>query len=109
MPGDIDPTHHNRRRHSRYPATLELKYRLATGASGTGHAANISSGGLYFVCTEVLPMGVLIEVDLRWPALLDERQPLQLRVYGMTVRSTRAGTAMAISKYEFLTMRRSSG
>jgi hypothetical protein len=85
----------------RYAITLELKYQLRTGAAGSGVTANVSSGGAFFRCGEVLPIGQLIQLDLAWPFLYNQRQPLRLRLYGMTLRSGADGTAMSISKHEY--------
>ena len=101
MPTETDPIFHERRKFRRFPVALKLVYRLRSGGSGTGETANISSGGVQFRCDTVVPVGHLIEVDLKWPYLLDDRQPLLLRLYGMTLRSGEAGTAMSSSKHEY--------
>ena len=80
---------------------LRLTWRLRGGAEGAGETCNVSSGGLLFRCGRALPLGQLIEANLEWPFLYDQRHPLVLRVYGMTLRSSVEGTAMSISRHEY--------
>jgi hypothetical protein len=94
-----------RRRYRRFPLSLALRYRLGSGLSGTGELLNMSSGGLFFRGGGPLPLGEMIEADISWPMRLDETKPLQLRIRGMVVRSGEEGTAVAISRYEFRTVR----
>jgi hypothetical protein len=61
----------------------------------------MSSGGLLFQGNVRLPAGALIEADLTWPFPLESGESLELRVYGMVVRSDASGTAISISKYQF--------
>jgi hypothetical protein len=101
MDTEIDPAQADRRRHRRFSVGLDLVYRLLAGQSGRGKLANISSGGLLFQCEASFPKGELIEVELDWPELFEDRPPLRLCVHGLIVRSDAAGTAVTINKYEF--------
>ena len=103
MPTDPEPPLPERRRFRRYPVTLDLRYRLTSGVTGAGLVANMSSGGLLFHASTALPVGELIEADVAWPLRLNQVQALQVRVRGMIVRSSPAGTAISISRYEFRT------
>jgi hypothetical protein len=49
----------------------------------------------------VLPPGERIQVTLDWPAMLDYRLPLRLDIRGKILRSSAAGTAVAILSYEY--------
>lgn len=100
VPTEIPPRP-DRRRHRRFPVALELQYRLLGGEGGTGELINISSGGLLFRSTSLLPKGELIEVELAWPTPLDAAQPTRLCIHGIIVRSDAGGTALTIGKYEF--------
>ena len=101
MATDNEAAQPNRRKHRRFLIELELRYRLASGKSGTGESVNMSSGGLLFSCEDPLPPGELIEADLTWPFLIENGQALELRVHGMILRSSVAGIAVSISKYQF--------
>ena len=100
MPADNDPYQEERRRYRRFPVSLKLSYKLATGRMGTGEVADMSSGGLRFRGREPLPVGELIEADVSWPFLLNQTQPLDVHVRGMVVRSDERGIAISISRYE---------
>ena len=103
MPADNDPYQQERRRYRRFPVSLKLSYKLATGRMGTGEVADMSSGGLRFRGSETLPIGELVEADVSWPFLLNQTQPLVVRVRGMVIRNDAGGTAISISRYEFHT------
>jgi hypothetical protein len=78
----------------------KLHYRLLTGIEGEAESVNISSGGLFFRGQWVLPKGELIEIELAWP-VSKEGTLLSLCIHGFVLRSSAAGTAVAISKYEY--------
>lgn len=82
----------------------KLRYRLLSGVEGEGESVNISSGGLLFRGQSVLPKGELMEIELAWPAA-KEGALLSLCIHGFVLRSSAAGTAAAISKYEFRSTR----
>lgn len=109
MTTDTDPARHDRRRHRRFAVEFTLKYKLRSGVSGHGQAANMSSSGLLFRCGVELPVGELIEVILTWPLAAEGGQPLVLRVAGIVVRSDHRGTALSISKRGFHTTGRPPG
>jgi hypothetical protein len=53
-----------------------------------------------------LPEGAYIEVSIAWPALLENRCPLQLVGFGRVLRSSERTTASTLEQYEFRTMAR---
>ena len=90
----------NRRHHHRFPIIAQAEYILG------GHRANattvdIGSGGLLLKTRNTLGIGQRIVVLIDWPALLDERLPLRLVVFGKVLRSNGAGTAVGITRYEY--------
>lgn len=104
MATETDQIHTERRRHRRFVMEFSLRYKLSSGQTGTGEVVNMSSGGLLFRGKQRLPLGELIEADLTWPFPLESGQSLELRVYGLVVRSSASGTAISISKHEFRTV-----
>jgi hypothetical protein len=104
---ETEPAQSERRKPRRFPIVMNLRYRLLNGVEGGGESVNIGSGGLFFRSQLVLPKGELIEVELAWPAS-KEGAAVRLCVHGFVLRSSRAGTAIAISKYEFRATRRLS-
>jgi hypothetical protein len=96
----------NRRRSVRFPIGRELVYRAIHSGplrSGRGVSRDISSGGVAFTAENSLREGDEVELSISWPALLDDRLGLRLRVTGRVLRSSGAGAACAIEKYEFRT------
>lgn len=79
---------------------MKLRYRLLAGSEGAGASVNIGSGGLFFRGQSILAKGELIEMELVWP-VSKASLPLCLCIHGYVLRSSAAGTAVAIGKYEF--------
>ena len=92
-----------RRTNRRFPLSLKLRYLLPNLPSGDGEVLDISSGGIRFQSTGVLPVGEAADLILMWPYLLNGDCPLQLMVQGRVLRSGPQGTALKISRYEFRT------
>lgn len=92
-----------RRAGYRYPVSLDLSYRDLTGkkVTGQGTTINISSSGILFAAEHPLPVHTNVELMLRWPVLLDNEVPLQLRVNGKVMRSDGTRAAIEILQYEF--------
>jgi hypothetical protein len=90
----------DRRSQRRFPMFIYLRY-IVSGVEGVGRTLNISSNGAMIQVPQTLPTGRRIRLFLDWPARLEDRIPLQLVVNGVILRSTAAGTAIAILSYEF--------
>ena len=91
---------YERRQHQRFPITAPSQYILA-GNRGQAITTDISSGGVFLKTDASLPVGKQIEVMIEWPALLDQRCPLRLVIFGKILRSNQAGTAVGIIRYDF--------
>ncbi len=99
----------DRRKDRRYPIRAELEYKLLRHGkaveTGNGRIVNASSGGILFEGPPGLPVGQQIELEIDWPARLNDVIPLKVCVQGRTVRSRGRHTAVAIRKYVFRTRR----
>jgi hypothetical protein len=97
-----------RRAKSRFPMEREVSYKtVASGQgiaeTGMGRSLNISSGGIWFSTGNRLTNGVLVEVSMDWPVLLNGSCPMQLTMYGTVIRSNGQRVAVSIERYEFRT------
>jgi hypothetical protein len=86
----------------------EVKYRTVYGkglAEGTGRTVNMSSDGVWFMTegSSSLTSGMLVELVIHWPVLLNNTCPMKLMIFGYVVRSHRDGTLVAFDRYEFRT------
>ena len=66
----------------------------------------MSGSGVLLVTDKVLPAGLLVEVEIDWPARSADGVPLKMIVRGKVVRSEKNDVALAgvrISRYEFRT------
>jgi hypothetical protein len=99
-----------RRAKKRFVMEREIRYRVLEQdkiiAVGCGKTINLSSGGVAFVAENDLPAGSFIEVSIAWPALLENRCPLQLIGFGRVLRSGRGISACTLEQYEFRTLAR---
>ena len=88
----------------------EIRYRVLEQdqiiASGTGKTFNLSSSGVAFAAERDVPIGGFIELSIAWPALLENRCPLQLIGFGRVLRSADGRIAATIEQYEFRTLAR---
>jgi hypothetical protein len=88
----------------------EIRYRVLEQdkiiAAGTGKTFNLSSSGVEFAAGRDLPAGTFIELSIAWPALLENRCPLQLIGFGRVLRSSEGRVATTIEQYEFRTLAR---
>ncbi|MGA2592308.1 MAG: PilZ domain-containing protein [Bryobacteraceae bacterium] len=73
-------------------------------AAGSGKTLNLSSGGVAFATERDLPIGGVIELSIAWPALLENRCPLQLVGFGRVLRSEHGRAVSTIEQYEFRTL-----
>jgi hypothetical protein len=100
-----------RRAKKRFVMEREIRYRVLEQdkiiAVGMGKTLNLSSAGVAFVTEHDLPSGAFIEFSIAWPALLENRCPLQLIGYGRVLRSGNGKiVASTIEQYEFRTLAR---
>jgi len=99
-----------RRAKKRFVMEREIRYRVLEQdriiAVGSGKTINLSSAGVAFVTENELPTGAYIEVSIAWPALLENRCPLQLVGFGRVLRSSGRIAAATLEQYEFRTMSR---
>jgi hypothetical protein len=97
----------DRRGTSRFPVREDLRYRVVQSrtakVSGVGSTLNMGSGGILFTTEDKLPLGLMVELSVNWPAMLDGICPLQFVATGRVVRSEAQRAAVRIEKYEFKT------
>lgn len=98
----------DRRRQQRFPINVRARY-LLDGVRGYATTSNISSGGVLLETKQVLPLDRPMQVWIDWPALLDQRCPLRLVIFGRILRSSICGTAVEITRYSFRIRPRSEG
>ncbi len=100
-----DIIHGERRLQRRYPIELDLEYKVIEQgkviASGEGKTGNLSSGGLLFRPDQPAAAGKLVEVSIRWPAVLGNAPFLTLFISGRMMRNDENGIAMRARRYEF--------
>lgn len=96
----------DRRSADRFPIEREVKYRMLSrkhDESGEGVTVNISSNGILFRTDKLLLPGRRLEVNVSWPAQLNNRVALKLVARGRVVRYEAGRAAMEIQQYEFRT------
>ena len=99
-----------RRAKKRFVMEREIRFRVMEQdkivAVGTGKTLNLSSNGVAFVTQQNVPPGAFIEVSIAWPALLENRCPLQLIGFGRVLRSEGGTVAATLEQHEFRTLAR---
>lgn len=109
MPVDrlVETYRRDQRLHRRYPITLDVEYKLPrkdrVALHGFGKTLNISSGAILLSVDDTLPIGVVIELAVNWPFLLQGFCPLKLKIRGRIVRSEAKEVAVEIHHHEFRT------
>lgn len=107
------PEDSNRRRHRRYAIELNARFVFLTRgrevSRGSGCVVNLSPGGVLFESAAPVAPGRKVELTIDWPAKLDGRVPLQLRVLGKVVRAEGRRVAAVIERYEFRTAPQQAG
>ena len=97
----------DRRGTGRFPVREDVRYRVVQSrtvkVSGVGNTLNIGSGGILFTTEDKLPMGLMVELSVNWPAMLDGVCPLQFVATGRVVRSEAQRAAVRIERYQFKT------
>ena len=99
-------TYGDQRSHRRYPIILKVEYRLSRNRVvqfGSASTLNISSGGVLFEVSDVLPSCGPIRLMLNWPFVLDEVCLLKLLIHGHIVRNEGNRVAIRIDHHEFYT------
>jgi hypothetical protein len=94
----------------RYRLDLTVRYRCRAAGTvvlGEGLAVNISSGGVLVASQHQMDAGVLVELSIEWPALLDGRTPLQLMAFGRVLRRGDSHFVASVERHEFRTMKSS--
>jgi PilZ domain len=99
-----------RRDSPRFLMACRVRYRVIGqddyAAFSHGRTINMSGSGILLITDGVLPPGRLIEVEIDWPARLDDGVPLKMVVGGKVVRSEERDVALAgvrILRYAFRT------
>lgn len=99
-----------RRAKRRFVMEREIRYRVLDQdkiiGAGSGKTFNLSSSGVEFSTERDLPPGAFVELSIAWPALLENRCPLQLIGFGRVLRSAGGRVASTIEQYEFRTLAR---
>jgi hypothetical protein len=107
-----NPLARERRVRLRYAVELDLRYKLTWRHQvlheGSGKTCDFSRNGVFFRADQDLPKGLSVELSIDWPMLLDGVCPLQLRIVGKVLRSSKAGTAVTIMRHQFCTRSRSA-
>src|SRR5580692_10631921 len=100
----------DRRSKRRFVMEREIRYRVLDQdkivGAGSGKTFNLSSNGVEFSTECDLPPGAFVELSIAWPALLENRCPLQLIGFGRVLRSAAGKVATTIEQYEFRTLAR---
>jgi hypothetical protein len=100
----------DRRSKRRFTMEREIKYRVLDQdriiAVGIGKTFNLSSNGVAFATEHELPAQAFVELSIAWPALLENRCPLQLVGFGRVLRCANGRVAATIEQYEFRTLAR---
>lgn len=94
----------DRRQATRFALSLPVRYSLTHG-TGWGEILNISSSGTLLTIRQPAGRGELVELNIGWPVLLDERVHLRLVARGTVVRVE--GGRVAV-KFERCDLRTSS-
>jgi hypothetical protein len=99
----------DRRSKRRYGMDLDLTYKLVQepGVAGSGITRDLSRCGIFFSSLgRILPEESVLELSIRWPALLMGKVAVNLAIVGEVIRSSARGTAVRIQRYEFRTASR---
>lgn len=96
-----------RRNAERMSIERDVRYRVLNKKDGdaeaTGKTLNISSSGVLFTTQHMLPPGRRMELDISWPAQLDNKCSLKLVARGRVVRFEGDRVALEILQHEFRT------
>ncbi len=97
-----------RRGSNRFPIARDVRYKVVGSKTPaeprSGETVNMSSTGVLFTTDEELTPGRRVEMDISWPARLNDTCPLKLVAKGTVVRSEPGKAAIEIQQYEFRTL-----
>jgi PilZ domain len=98
----------DRRASNRLPIERDVRYKVVGKKKspkqvGLGKTLNMSGSGVLFTTESALAEGELVELEVSWPARLNDFVPLKLVAFGRVVRAEETQAAIAIEKYEFRT------
>jgi hypothetical protein len=97
----------DRRRSERMAIEQEVHYRVLNKKDGEikadGKTVNISSSGVLFTTDKTLLPGRQVELNINWPAQLDNKCSLKLVARGRVVRLEGGRAALEILQHEFRT------
>jgi hypothetical protein len=85
-----------------------IKKRSGKEAFGYGKTVNMSSSGVMFTTGQILPSRCRLELDVDWPAKLDNKCALKFVAEGHVVRSEAGFAVLEIQRYELRTKRSGS-
>jgi hypothetical protein len=114
MSSELHPTTRTPRATSNwpYPFTADSDYRLLSAGDasirGHGQIKAMSGTSVWFESDKALRVGVLVELGVTWPVLLDNKIPLRLVIHGRTVSTDGKSVEVAILRHEFRTRALSS-
>ncbi len=97
-----------RRGSNRFPISRDVRYKIVGPQKepepGQGETVNMSSTGVLFTTEQELSPGRRVEMDISWPARLNDTCPLKLVAKGTVVRAEPGKAALEIQQYEFRTV-----
>ena len=100
----------DRRNKHRFAIKRELRFKVLQNdrivGSGTGQTVDLSSSGVSFEYAGNLKQGVLVELSISWPVLLDETCLMRLIVFGRVLRAVKRSAVCSVDRYEFRTQAR---
>jgi hypothetical protein len=89
-----------RRLGGRYSVAADVDYQLSAGgrtlAAGKGRSANMSIRGILIATGAALTIGVPIDLQIAWPAKMDELVAQNLQVRGRALKSHWNHTAVSL-------------
>jgi hypothetical protein len=97
-----------RRINRRYPIEHQVRYSVPDPRlelAGTGTTVNMSSRGALFTTDRPLSAGIPLTLEVKWPVLLDDTQPLKLVTKGKVVWCDSSQAAVEFNNWEFHTRR----
>jgi len=99
----------NRRGSDRFSIEREICYRVIKRGSKEafeyGKSLNISGSGVMFTTKQRLPLARRLEIEIDWPAKLDDKCALKLVAQGQVVRSEAGLSVLEFKRQEFRTKR----
>ncbi len=105
----VQPVLIERRSKVRFPLELPLRYRTLERrhpSPGQGCVINMSSGGVLVTAQHEMRVGIVVELSIDWPFLLDGRVPLQLVASGKVARCDSASFVLLLSRHLFRTAKK---